>query len=86
MLYDIKKTSTLHEPFPHFICFKYIKTLNEKSMEANENAKNVKMEEQQVMHPYFPEYTPMGSIENTTGTVAEYDLMFRNNLINCVLF
>ena len=55
-------------------------------MEANENAKNVKMEEQQVMHPYFPEYTPMGSIEKNTGTATEYDLMFRNNLINCVLF
>ena len=55
-------------------------------MEANENAKNVKMEEQQVMQPYFLEYTPMGSIEKTTGTVTEYDLMFRNNLINCVLF
>ena len=54
-------------------------------MEANENAKNVMMEEQQVMQPYFPEYTPMGSIEKTTGTVTEYDLMFRNNLINCVL-
>ena len=55
-------------------------------MEANENGKNVMMEEQQVMQPYFPEYTPMGSIENPTGTVTEYDLMFRNNLINCVLF
>ena len=55
-------------------------------MEANENAKNVMMEEQQVMQPYFPEYTPMGSIEKTTGAVAEYDLMFRNNLMNCVLF
>ena len=55
-------------------------------MEANENAKNVKMEEQQVRQPYFPEYTPMGSIEKITGTVAEYDLMFRNNLMNCVLF
>ena len=64
----------------------YIYNLNEKSMEANENAKNVMMEEQQVMHPYFPEYTPMGSIEKTTGAVTEYDLMFRNNLINCVLF
>ena len=66
--------------------FPRYKPINEKSMEANENAKNVMMEEQQVMHPYFPEYTPMGSIEKTTGTVTEYDLIFRNNLINCVLF
>ena len=85
MLYDIKKIPTFHEPFPLSLCF-LDKTLNDKSMEANENAKNVKMEEQQVMHPYFPEYTPMGSIENTAGTVTEYDLMFRDNLINCVLF
>ena len=84
MLYDIKKIPTFHEPFFLSLCFLDI-NLNEKSMEANENAKNVMMEEQQVMHPYFPEYTPMGSIEKTTGTVTEYDLMFRNNLINCVL-
>ena len=84
MLYDIKKIPTFHEPFPLSLC-SLDKTLNNKSMEANENAKNVKMEEQQVMHPYFPEYTPMGSIENTAGTVTEYDLMFRDNLINCVL-
>ena len=55
-------------------------------MEANENAKNVKMEEQQEVHPYFSEYTPMGSIEKTTWTVTEYDQMFQNNLMNCVLF
>ena len=55
-------------------------------METNENAKNVISEEQQVIHPYFPEYTPMGSIEKTTGAATEYDLMLRNNLMNCVLF
>ena len=55
-------------------------------METNEIVKNQMSEEQQVMQPYFPEYTPMGSIEKTTGTVTEYDLMFRNNLMNCVLF
>lgn len=55
-------------------------------METNEIVKNQMSEEQQVMHPYFSEYTPMGSMENTAGTAAEYDLMFRNNLMNCVLF
>ena len=55
-------------------------------METNEIVKNQMSEEQQVIHPYFPEYTPMGNIEKTTGTATEYDLIFRNNLMNCVLF
>ena len=55
-------------------------------MNANEKIMNVASEGNQSENKFFPEYTPMGSIEKTTGAVTEYDLMFRNNLINCVLF
>ena len=54
-------------------------------MEANENAKNVMMEEQQVMHPYFSEYAPVGSMDCPEGIVSEYNRIYRENMLNCIL-
>lgn len=54
-------------------------------MEANEKSMSVNVEDQQVMHPYFSEYAPVGSIDHPEGIVSEYNRMYRENLLNCIL-
>jgi hypothetical protein len=54
-------------------------------MEANEKSKSVNVEEQQVMHPYFSEYAPVGSMDCPEGIVSEYNRMYRENMLNCIL-
>ena len=54
-------------------------------MEANEKSMSVNVEDQQVMHPYFSEYAPVGSIDHPEGIVSEYNRMYKENLLNCIL-
>ena len=54
-------------------------------MEANEKSKSVNVEEQQVMQPYFSEYAPVGSMDCPEVIVSEYNRMYRENMLNCIL-
>lgn len=58
---------------------------NNEFMEANEKSKSVNVEEQQVMQPYFSEYAPVGSMDCTEGIVSEYNRIYRENMLNCIL-
>ena len=54
-------------------------------MKANEKSKSVNVEEQQVMHPYFSEYAPVGAIDYQEGIVSEYNRIYGECLLNCIL-
>ena len=55
-------------------------------METNESVKNVMNEEQQVMHPYFSEYTPIETREVKSRFPDNCEQIFSECGMGCILF